>query len=598
MSYGCRNAHTDSEPWPVTSPRPDPAMMTGKVPSFSPGSTVSSALPGYVALCLALQVQRLVSAHFTVTGPDRPITASVGGEAVLPCHLSPRMSAQSMEVRWFRSQHSAVVHLYQDGQDRYENQMLDYQGRTELLKDDITNGSVSLRIRDIRPSDEGQYACLFQSLTFFQDASVLLQVEGLGSGPDISVEGHQDGGIKVVCQSSGWYPQPEAQWRDLQGQLLPSASENISQAANGLFQTEIAIVITEESNQKVSCCVRNPRVNQERESTIYIADLFFPRVSPWVVALAVILALVIALAIYCIWTQRRAKETLQTHMKNQKGILLTEMEREKERLQSELAKQKEKHLSEKAEYEAMAEQTRDITQRFTETLQSELGREKETLESELERQKEAHLAEKAKLLAEIRWRSAQLYAVDVTLDPNTANPYLILAEDWKSVTHRDKRQDLPDNPERFDTMAVVLGAEGFTGRKRYWEVEVGEKNLWTLGVCREDVSRKGHIVFLPRHGYWTIWQHAGQFMANTSPTTLLPVSVRPRRLGIFLDYEAGEVSFYNVTDKSHLFTFTDTFSGVLCPYFNPEYNKGGTNMFPLIICPVPAQAGGSLCPGQ
>ncbi|KAH1175257.1 hypothetical protein KIL84_021671 [Mauremys mutica] len=177
MSYGCRNAHTDSEPWPVTSPWPDPAMMTGKVPSFSPGSTVSSALPGYVALCLALQVRRLVSAHFTVTGPDRPITASVGGEAVLPCHLSPKMSAQSMEVRWFRSQHSAVVHLYQDGQDRYENQMLDYQGRTELLKDDITNGSVSLRIRDIRPSDEGQYACLFQSLTFFQDASMLLQVE-------------------------------------------------------------------------------------------------------------------------------------------------------------------------------------------------------------------------------------------------------------------------------------------------------------------------------------------------------------------------------------------------------------------------------------
>ncbi|XP_044857350.1 butyrophilin subfamily 3 member A2-like isoform X1 [Mauremys mutica] len=218
--------------------------------------------------------------------------------------------------------------------------MLDYQGRTELLKDDITNGSVSLRIRDIQPSDEGQYTFLFQSLTFFQGTSVLLQVEGLGSGPDISVEGHQDGGIKVVCRSSRWYPQPEAQWRDLQGQFLPSASENISRAAGGLFQTEIAIVITEESNQKVSCCVRNPRVNQERESAIYIADLFFPRVSPWVVALAVILALVIVLAICCIWTQRRAKETLQTHMKNQKGILLTEMERENERLQSELAKQK------------------------------------------------------------------------------------------------------------------------------------------------------------------------------------------------------------------------------------------------------------------
>ncbi|KAG6921814.1 butyrophilin like 3, partial [Chelydra serpentina] len=229
----------------------DPATMTGKVPSFSPGSTASSALPSYVALCLALQVHRLVSAQFAVTGPDRPTTAFAGGEAVLPCHLSPRMNAQTMEVRWFRFDHSAVVHLYHDGQDQYENQMSDYQGRTALLKDDIANGSVSLRIRDIRPSDEGQYTCLFQSLTFFQEASMLLQVAGLGSGPDISVEGHQDGGIKVVCRSSGWYPQPKAQWKDLRGQLLPSASEKISQEANGLFQTEIAIVITEESNQKV-----------------------------------------------------------------------------------------------------------------------------------------------------------------------------------------------------------------------------------------------------------------------------------------------------------------------------------------------------------
>ncbi|KAH1183409.1 hypothetical protein KIL84_004901, partial [Mauremys mutica] len=94
---------------------------------------------------------------------------------------------------------------------------------------------------------------------------------GLGSAPVISVEGHQDGGIRVVCRSAGWYPEPKAQWRDLQGQLLPSASEKISPEANGLFQTEIATVITEESNQKVSCCVRTPRLNQERESAISIA---------------------------------------------------------------------------------------------------------------------------------------------------------------------------------------------------------------------------------------------------------------------------------------------------------------------------------------
>ncbi|XP_074927716.1 butyrophilin subfamily 1 member A1-like isoform X3 [Chelonoidis abingdonii] len=449
--------------------------MMGKVPSFSPGSTVSSALPGYVAFCLALQVHRLASAQFTVTGPDSPIAASVGGEAVLPCHLSPRMSAENMDLRWFRSQFSAVVHLYSGGQDQYRQQMPEYQGRTELLKDNITNGSVSLRIRDIRPSDDGQYKCFFQSSVSYEDAILEVQVAGLGSAPVISVEGHQDGGIRVICRSAGWYPKPEVLWRDLQDQNLPSASKKISQEANGLFQTVVTTVIREESNQKVSCCVRNPRLNQEKESAISIAD---------------------------------------------------------------------------------------------------------------------------KLQAELRWRSAQLYAVDVTLDPDTAHPNLVLSEDRKRVRDGDKRQDLPDNPERFDYCYCVLGAEGFAGGRHYWEVEVGDKTDWYLGVCRESVSRKGKVTATPGNGYWVVWLWDGGYEAGTSSPTSLLVSARPSRVGIFLDYEAGEVSFYNVTDRSHLFTFTGTFSGKLRPYFHPGYNAGGTNAAPLIICPVPAQARGNLCPSQ
>ncbi|XP_034644980.1 butyrophilin subfamily 1 member A1-like isoform X2 [Trachemys scripta elegans] len=486
--------------------------MMGKVPSFYPGSTVSSALPGYVALCLTLQVHRLESAHFTVAGPDHPVTASLGGEAVLPCHLSPRMSAENMELRWFRSEFSAVVHLYRDGQDQYGEQMLEYQGRTELLKDDITNGSVSLRIRDIRPSDDGQYKCRFRSSFTYEEAFLELQVAGLGSDPVISVEGHQDGGIRVVCRSAGWYPEPEAQWRDIQGQLLPSDTENISPEANGLFQTEIAIVITEESNQKVSCCVRNLLLNQERESAISIAELFFPRVNRWRVALGVILvllAVLIPLASYCFWRQHRAKDKLQ---------------------------------------------------------------------------------------AELRWRRAQLYAVDVTLDPDTANPKLILSEDQKRVRCGDTCQDLPNNPKRFDPCPSVLGAEGFAGGRCYWEVEVGDKTRWDLGVCRESVSRKGWVTATPEDGFWAVWLRDGEYKALTYPSTSLPVSVRPRRVGIFLDYEAGEVSFYNVTDRSHLFTFTGTFSGTLHPYFYAGVNTSGTNAAPLIICPVPAQTGGNLCP--
>nr|XP_048675061.1 E3 ubiquitin-protein ligase TRIM21-like [Caretta caretta] len=188
------------------------------------------------------------------------------------------------------------------------------------------------------------------------------------------------------------------------------------------------------------------------------------------------------------------------------------------------------------------------------------------------------------------------FTVDVTLDPDTANPNLVLSEDRKSVRLGDKRQDLPNNPERFDTGPNVLGSEGFKGGKRYWEVEVGDKPEWALGVCRESVSRKGKVFLSPEDGYWAVWLRGKKYEALTDPLSLLPVSIRPSRVGIFLDYEAGEVSFYNVTDRSHLFTFTGTFSGTLCPFFCPGLNTGGENAAPLIICPVPAQAGGNLCP--
>nr|XP_006134587.2 butyrophilin subfamily 1 member A1-like [Pelodiscus sinensis] len=288
--------------------------------SFFRGLTVSTSLPGYVIFFIALHIHRLAIAQFTVTGPDHPITVPVGGEAVLPCHLSPRTSAQDMELRWFRLKFSAVVHQYAKGQDQYDGQMLEYHGRTELLKDDITNGNVSLRLRPVRPSDHGQYTCLFQSRVFYEEAFLELMVSAIGSDPHISVDGHQDGGIRVVCHSTGWHPEPQAQWRDHHGQHLPSASEDISKEANGLFHSQISIVITEDSNQNLSCSVRNPLVNQEKISTVSLAELFFPRVSPWMVALWVSLAVLIPPAGYCFWRQHRAKE----EHREEKGKLFTE----------------------------------------------------------------------------------------------------------------------------------------------------------------------------------------------------------------------------------------------------------------------------------
>ncbi|XP_019368657.1 PREDICTED: zinc finger protein RFP-like [Gavialis gangeticus] len=193
------------------------------------------------------------------------------------------------------------------------------------------------------------------------------------------------------------------------------------------------------------------------------------------------------------------------------------------------------------------------------------------------------------LATERGFRRARVHAVDVTLDPGTAYPELILSEDRKCVRHGDTQLDLPNSPERFDTCPEVLGSERFTGGRHYWEVEVGDKTCWALGVCRESVRRKGLVTLSPEDGYWVMWLRDQKFKALTTPPTRLPIRLRPRKVGVFLDYEVGEVSFYSVTDGSHLFTFTDTFSGTLRPYFYTGHSAGGTNTTPLIVCPVPTK---------
>ncbi|KAF0885524.1 TRI27 protein, partial [Crocuta crocuta] len=177
-------------------------------------------------------------------------------------------------------------------------------------------------------------------------------------------------------------------------------------------------------------------------------------------------------------------------------------------------------------------------------------------------------------------------AVDVTLDPDTAYPSLILSDNLRQVRYSYLQQDLPDNPERFNLFPCVLGSPCFIAGRHYWEVEVGDKAKWTIGVCEDSVCRKGGVTSAPQNGFWAVslW-YGKEYWALTSPMTALPLRTPLQRVGIFLDYDAGEVSFYNVTERCHTFTFSHaTFCGPVRPYFSLSYS-GGKSAAPLIICP-------------
>ncbi|XP_027766218.1 butyrophilin subfamily 2 member A1-like, partial [Empidonax traillii] len=247
---------------------------------------------------------------FHVTGPPNPITVAKGENVVLPCGFSPGQDALDTEVIWFREQFSPFVHRYKWGQDQYGEQMLQYQGCTELRKDGLCKGSADLKLFHVRPSDTGTYTCFVRRGSHYDEAQVKLK--------------HPCFPLPLTCGS----------------------------------------------------CV------------------FF---KAW------------------------------------------------------------------------------------------------------------------------RRHAVPIEEGNVVLDPDTAHCELVVSDNGKSVTRGDPREDIPYTPNRFDVWRCVLGRDGFTSGRHYWDVEVANVGEWSVGIFRENVERKGDIELKPEKGIWAVGKQAPVLKAFTSP---------------------------------------------------------------------------------
>ncbi|NXT74337.1 TRI39 ligase, partial [Zapornia atra] len=146
---------------------------------------------------------------------------------------------------------------------------------------------------------------------------------------------------------------------------------------------------------------------------------------------------------------------------------------------------------------------------------------------------------------------------DVTLDADTAHPRLEISDQGKSVKDTGANRSVPSSEKRFDSHAYVLAKEGYTSGRQYWEVDVGKRANWALGIARESVTRKGILSLSPEKGFWVIGFADGrEYWAYTDPWTRLSVSGKLEKIGIFLDITAKKLLFYNVHKKAVVYTFT------------------------------------------
>ncbi|XP_029599219.1 NACHT, LRR and PYD domains-containing protein 3 [Salmo trutta] len=175
------------------------------------------------------------------------------------------------------------------------------------------------------------------------------------------------------------------------------------------------------------------------------------------------------------------------------------------------------------------------------------------------------------------------YACDVTLDPNTAHRNLSLSEGNRKVTWGREEQLYPDQPERFEDCEQVLCREGLTGRC-YWEAEMSGGGD-DIGMTYRGISRTGRADD-SRLGCndksWSLsCSDYGHTARHNKERTELPAS-SSNRVGVYLDWPAGTLSFYSVSSDTltHLHTFTSTFTEPLYPGFWVERNSS------LSLCEV------------
>ncbi|NXA43272.1 TRI39 ligase, partial [Eudromia elegans] len=177
---------------------------------------------------------------------------------------------------------------------------------------------------------------------------------------------------------------------------------------------------------------------------------------------------------------------------------------------------------------------------------------------------------------------------DVTLDADTAHPRLEVPQDGKSVKDAGKIRNVPKTVKRFDSHLFVLAKEGYTSGKRYWEVDVGKRRNWEVGIARETVTRKGTLTLSPEQGFWVIGLVDGQdYWARTVPWTRLAVSGNLRKIGIFLDATAKKVSFFNVQKETAVYTFSlgggNTQEGKFFPFLSTGPTSAKADTEPLKI---------------
>ncbi|XP_041723919.1 butyrophilin subfamily 1 member A1 isoform X2 [Coregonus clupeaformis] len=457
-------------------------------------------------------------ADLSLIVPPDVVVASAGDDIILPCHLSPQSSAVAMDIRWFKDgEFTNPLYLYKSGMGEDGKS---YKGRVSLFYQELERGNISLLLKNVKVSDSGRYKCQASHLDWIQEPAVVLQVKKQGSVPRISMRKHHRVFIQLSCSSENWYPEPHMLWTDLSGKEITSAETEIPKQKEGgdLYSITSHMRIGMDQLEGVTCVVMSQDQGTKMESALQMTEEFYLSrlpdrvyISAFVIPVFLALVCITASVLFVMHQKRDIQEKLKP---------IKEVKAELEEKKKELTKM---------------DKLLGITGKIPDTVWTLM---------------------------------VYHHAVDVTLDRDTAHPRLTVFDDNKSVKIGDLRRE-SGTEKRFEEKQCVLGIKGYDTGTRYWEVDLGKKTQWSVGVTQDPEKRGSNIQMIPENGYWSIRLENGVLKTVEKSSNVLPIELKPVKLGVLVDYKGGKIVFFNVEKKCHIHSFLETFTKKLYPLFGP-----------------------------
>ncbi|XP_044844708.1 uncharacterized protein LOC123350278 isoform X3 [Mauremys mutica] len=562
-----------------------------------------------------------ISGFFDVEAEHVIITAVIGENAVLPCRLITKHLPPSMKLQWKKvgpgknktiylycyNESSPLVNAYPrddkcsmgylspNGVNSREWLRKKYEKKAEVFKGkEFGKGNISLKLNNIQVEDEGKYVCSATANSFHREIIIEVLIRGAANRkfqegvPQVKEKQIQDPWAQHKEENGDL----EKRIRDLEKRIKELQEQKVALICLLLPSGVIVIFLgkcTRDLEKRIKELTEEKDKPWEDKCALIclllcIADtiilflgicksnvfcLLLPNgVSVFLVLLkcknklwedkCALICLLLCIAVTVIVFLGKCKNqqwenecyVICLFLPNGVTVIIV-FGKWKKQLQEQMGELEKRIKEPQEQKEEPQEQKGELQKRI-----------KELLEQMDEMKKE------------LEWRRARNNSDDITLHGVTAHPNLSISGDKKSFTHEAQPQKVPSDPERFDSTVCVLGSEGFSSGKHYWEVEVVSSNDWDLGVARKSIQRKGKLTLSPREGFWALGLSGRDYWAKTDPWTLVVVQKKPKKIGVYLSYQEGRVTFFNVTDMSVLFTFNDcSFSGEVYPFFKNSHKE-------------------------